>query len=140
MIKFIVFSFALLFVSASYSQWVEQDLGVITPLSKIYFKNNSVGFIGGRDYTMFKTSDRGKTWNLQLLPSDTPFINGIIDIYFPTDKVGYAVPNLKTIDGGMTWDTIAEVEAYFGGLYFIDELKGFTPNNKTMDGGVTGNR
>lgn len=138
--RFIVFSFAVLYGTFSYSQWVEQALGVNTPLSTIYFKSYNVGFIGGHDYALFKTTDRGKTWNTVTLPSDTPFIKIIADIYFPTDKIGYAVPNLKTLDGGMTWDTIAELEAYFGGLYFIDELKGFTPNSKTIDGGKTWQR
>ncbi len=118
------------------AQWVKQDLGTSSSLVKIYFKNDSVGFIGGADYTMFKTSDRGKTWNLQSLPASTAQSDMIVDINFPTEDIGYALPNLKSIDGGNTWDTITDFGSYSGGLYFIDELIGFTPGYKTIDGGM----
>ena len=77
------------------------------PTPKLYFANDSIGYIFGKDTLnnniLLRSTDYGDNWSLAFYP-----INGIADIQFAGDT-GIAVGNhgtvYKTIDNGLTWST-----------------------------------
>jgi photosystem II stability/assembly factor-like uncharacterized protein len=88
---------------------------------------------------IYKTSDGGRTWNLQY---DGSYDTYLISVYFPEANTGYAVGStfLKTIDGGTTWTDLSNT----GGksVYFNSADTGYVTGNvgniiKTYDAGTT---
>jgi photosystem II stability/assembly factor-like uncharacterized protein len=78
----------------------------------IYFLDSLNGFEGGQGYSLFRTSDGGKNWNLIY---DSSSVDGsVYQIKFCTPKLGLAVCGaylsyvLRTTDGGINWtnDTV----------------------------------
>lgn len=80
----------------------------VTPWPKLYFANDSVGYVFGKDTLnnniLLRSYDYGEHWNLVYYP-----VNGIANIQFKGDT-GIAVGNhgtvYRTIDNGLTWNTI----------------------------------
>ncbi|RYY94267.1 MAG: T9SS type A sorting domain-containing protein, partial [Chitinophagaceae bacterium] len=94
------------------------------------------GFFNGG---LYRTTNGGGTWTYTAGGS-------ILDIYFPTDLVGYAGGEggelKKTTDGGATWTTISSgVSGDINAVYFLNDQVGYvgTPGvlRKTTDGGAT---
>jgi photosystem II stability/assembly factor-like uncharacterized protein len=85
-----------------------------TPLRKIFFVNDSLGFIcgGGRFEAgiIFKTTDQGATWTL------TTFNYELRGILFLTEQTGFACGYgimLKTTDSGNTWNAVSSPDEYY---------------------------
>ncbi len=108
-----------------------------------------VGTISGGELTV--TEDAGQSWAYPSNP-DTTYLNGIEDITFVTDSIGFIVglggTILKTTDGGQSWRYIPNDQFYPGSTFrfkkimFKDDLNGiaFGSKNvvaKTTDGGET---
>jgi hypothetical protein len=87
-----------------------------TPLGysvkSIYFIDSLTGFEGGAGYSLFRTSDGGKTWSIVY---DSASEDGsVYQIKFCSPKLGLALCGeyltyiLRTTDGGMNWtnDTV----------------------------------
>jgi len=59
--------------------------------------------VGARGHIIF-SDDEGRTW----IQAKVPVITTLTAVYFPSEKVGYAVGHdaavLKTVDGGKTWE------------------------------------
>lgn len=126
----------------------------------MHIVNENIIFITGVFYGsgyIMKSIDQGVTWtytNMQNL------CNGIVDIYFKDENIGYAVGQsaqgtglrgiiIRTINGGDTWSTVALGNDSNTRVWKIQELddsvmyasvESFTPNPeyfKSVDGGQT---
>lgn len=131
---------ALLVGSLAHAQdyWKEVSSPTRKDLLSISFGTAATGYIGGRDSTLLKTTDGGKTWNA--LPHTglnyTSLLHDILYLKFVSATVGYAIVSstddrsfggqlYKTTDGGTTW---APASAFTGSAYhayFFDENNGF---------------
>lgn len=112
---------------------------------RIYFIDDSTGFIAGSNYTILKTTNLGIEWSIV---HTEPSNHSLSDIYFLSHDTGFAVGEngmlLKTTDSGKTWQQVQlNTQGYFNRIVFADELSGFiiTYSNtewiKTTDGGET---
>jgi len=120
-----------------------------------FFLNKNKGFLLRGNYlepfydnetwtkgAFLETNDGGKTW-VEIGNNDTKYSS----IFFLNDAVGYlSIHNLengravlKTINGGITWDTLAFIWDW-DEMYFYDEQVGLAIKNnlvyKTSSGGI----
>ncbi len=99
--KIFVFFLLILFCKDSFSQWKWLNpLPSGYPNTKIKFINNSTGFIFNTHGDLFKTSDRGVTWNMvDNFPGTT-----CMDIADSTGVVaGYSGQVYISNDNGISW-------------------------------------
>lgn len=123
----------LSFAKAQTTTWYEVPTGTIKDLKTICFASENVGYIGGADSLLLKTTDGGKTWS-ELTYSGVIFTGGgttIMKLDFVSEEIGYMTVGpytgtFKTMDGGITWEnmTMAGTMCYNQGLYFWDENNG----------------
>jgi photosystem II stability/assembly factor-like uncharacterized protein len=121
-------------------------------------KNNVFLVSGGSDARVFRSNDRGKTWNV----ADTPIVkgtsgSGIFSIAMFDDKNGIivggnyekpvetATTNLAvTSDGGRTWTARRGLSGYRSGVAFINKRDlfavGSNGSDSSHDGGTTWQR
>ncbi len=121
-------------------------------------KNNAFIVSGGTDARVFRSTDRGKTWNV----SDTPIVkgtagSGIFSIAMFDAKNGVIVggnyekpvetasTNLAvTNDGGQTWTAGRGLSGYRSGVAFINKRElivvGSNGLDRSHDGGTTWQR
>lgn len=127
--------FACLFVLQAQAQmptWYEIPTGVTNKLNAIEFPSANVGYIGGNDSLLLKTTDGGRTWNAIAYTGVTNNWH-ISNLKFVNETVGFMTINpymgtYKTIDGGLTWDfvdSLSDNMCYQKGMYFFDEDNGF---------------
>ena len=112
----------------------------------IDFVNDSVGFAGGQDGIVYRTIDKGVTWDF--LSQISIFID-INELYFTSKNVGFVITYwgsvFKTIDGGISWSAIIRMNDYnyfddrkSNAIYFVTDSIGFAVGNgvyKTIDQG-----
>ena len=113
--------------------WSEVSLGIAqipanTTFNDITFTTINDGFIVGDNGTIFRTTNGGVSWQLQL----SPILSGLKDIQFLNSQIGYicgTFPNgsfLKTSEGN-TWKSL-NMYAYPVSLSFVDENTGWLTN------------
>jgi len=88
--------------------------------TKVYFVNDSLGFMIGSKGTIFRSNDGGLIWNK--IESGTKLM--LHSISFIDDKRGFIAGNdmvcLKTTDGGLTWqDNTLDI---FKGIAFLEVI------------------
>lgn len=104
--------FTLFVMNGVMAQWEPQNSGTTQTLRSVFFTDSNTGYIVGDSGTIQKTTDSGTTW--YALASGTNF--NLTSVDFPAFDRGYAVGVgnngsfyngiiLKTIDGGITWDS-----------------------------------
>lgn len=128
----------------------------------IHFSSASTGIIlvddrpEQNDYaTIRRTTDGGATWTTVLKGDESfrypSFISRYGSFSFPTENVGFAMAStgrlFKTTDGGIRWDSVANLELGNTQIQFTSELVGYRIGNtimneterpfKTTDGGIT---
>ncbi len=89
--------------------WSSVVTGAGVDLYDVYFTDANNGVIIGKNGTVKYTTDGGATWNnstLNGVPSGALTGASFNDIEFYGTNIGYivGVVNLKTIDGGLTWN------------------------------------
>jgi photosystem II stability/assembly factor-like uncharacterized protein len=103
-------------------------------LNTISFPSATVGYIGGDDSLLLKTTDGGLSWNPVNFTGVTFSIGGsdIQNLQFLTEDVGYMIVgpysgSYKTTDGGLTWALLPTAGnlCFFKGLYFFNQNEGF---------------
>ena len=96
----------------------------------IYFPSTTVGYCGGQDGQVFKTTDMGNTWNHL---SSSFCCNDFSNSYFFNNDTGFVVlwpGNLvKTFNGGLTWNLDTSIGGYssypgIGSIQFMNDSIG----------------
>ncbi len=108
--------------------------------NKLFFLNDSVGYIGSSDYTyesIYKTTDQGETWQ--------PVLNSprSSEFYFLDEQRGFALRHsalYQSQDGGGTWEKTYDSYNSLNEIHFISSTVGYIAADngvvlKTTDGG-----
>jgi photosystem II stability/assembly factor-like uncharacterized protein len=140
----LLITFSLLFACANaQTTWYEIPTGVDTKLNTISFSSPSVGFIGGNDTLLLKTTDSGATWNQVSFSGVTVFPGGehILDIQFINESLGYMIVGpyggmYKTIDGGSNWTQVLASAnlCFLETIYFFYDNNGFIGGSGCFEG------
>jgi len=101
--------------------------------TRIYFTSETNGYTVTNNGKIFKTEDRGYTWNEQDSGTDLY----LHDIFFLDNFTGFIVGGhgydggviLKTTDGGNAWES-TEMPYGLSNVYFTDSTKGFCAGKK----------
>jgi len=133
--KIILAGIALFLITASSQaqQWFQVNSGTTKKLNTIDFPSATVGYIGGNDSLLLKTTDGGLNWSQVNYSGITYYPGGehIVNLQFITENIGFITVgpysgSYKTIDGGTTWTAITGLNTCFNqGLFFFDEQNGF---------------
>lgn len=143
--KYYTLIFVIIFSSISYSQWfLQKQLPGNINLHCVKFLNSNTGWIVGSDGAIFKTTDQGNNWTLQLSNSlNTLNSLSIIDSN-NVFAVGDSGTILKTTDSGQNWINIkSNIKNYEGknnlsSISFPSKMIGYATGDvtlKTTDGG-----
>ena len=101
--------FTLIFSGVSIAQdWVVQTIPTsLSRFDDVFFLNENLGWAAdGKGYKVYKTTDGGENWNLQL-NTDHEYLRNIAFLDEDRGFLGTLTPNMyRTLDGGVTWDTI----------------------------------
>ncbi|MBI3258405.1 MAG: hypothetical protein HYZ54_02825 [Ignavibacteriae bacterium] len=125
-------------------------------LTSIFFVNENIGYIGGYDGAMYKTTNGGNSW----ITLKTNTLLPLFDIYFLNVNEGFAVGGqdacsgtgcipegaiiIHTSDGGQNWNRVPlslSQKIELNSVYFANNSTGFAVGGKsflsTKDKGVT---
>ena len=139
------------FMNGEYFSYIE-DVHIITNESE-YVRVDYAAL--NPEPVLFKTGDGGETW----VPVATPFISGVVDIYFTDELNGYVATEFEgvysTTTGGSSWVRVLSNVAFFGSGRIVENpfkrihavgvgsfyAMAFDWNNnavvKTKDGGIS---
>ncbi len=124
------------FVNAQ--NWYEISVPTNVKLNDIEFPSPSIGYIGGNDSTLLKTTDGGVTWNIiPYTGINASFTYHIVDLEFVSETVGYMICDwtsdfYKTIDGGLTWAPVTDIE--LGNICYKSSIYTFNENHLFLGG------
>ncbi len=123
--------------------WLKIPSGTNKKLNCIDFPSSKVGYIGGNDSTLLKSTDGGYTWKSVKISGVKFMIGGehILKLDFVSETIGYMIAGpygaaYKTIDGGSTWTQVVPAGnmCFFGALYFFDDKNGFIGGSNCFQG------
>jgi photosystem II stability/assembly factor-like uncharacterized protein len=127
--------------------WNEINSGVFNDLNCITFSSQNVGYIGGDDSTLLKTTDGGLTWQqISHIGINYNVVTDIVDIQFVSDSIGFvAIQNsdtlipysggvYKTEDGGLSWTADVGFMCDPYKLYRFDENNGYNIGSSCFAG------
>ncbi len=140
-----------IFPATSLSQWnISYNTGNFNS-NAIVVTGADTAMLAGNDYgRIYRTSDGGNSWQAFQTPFNSSWF---FDIDFVDQSVGYAAGGtyfgthtdllVRTMDGGVTWDSITSNSGLFGytidHIDFVDMNTGFLAGHsglqKTVDGG-----
>lgn len=125
--------------------WITLISGTNKDLNTIDFGSANVGYIGGNDSTLLKSTDGGETWS-PLVYSGVGFSSGaanILKIDFVSETVGYMTVGpfggtYKTTDGGSNWTSLFPGTnfCFNYGLWMNDENNGFVGGSGCFQGAL----
>jgi photosystem II stability/assembly factor-like uncharacterized protein len=134
-------------IQARAQYWHEVNTGTQRQLLSISFANTQVGYIGGYDGLLLKTTNGGQTWDSLTEITVMNTFNDVIDLDFVSANVGYAIISqygnptyrgdlFKTTDGGLTWTAVdaGTIAAYCS--HFFSEDNGFITGSAFFTGYV----
>lgn len=122
----------------SWQEVITQEFG------QIQFLNNQVGFahrIGYSGGRMYKTTDGGNTWNININVDEE-----INSFHFLDENNGYFVGDnslmYKTKNGGITWEKLTVPYGYYTNIKFYSKNVGYIITEyeqmyKTINGGIS---
>src|SRR5205823_4756855 len=95
-----IFSFLVINVNAQL--WKPLNVGVTDNLTKVFFVNDTVGYITDNYGFVHKTMNGGNSW------SNISQTAGVADLFFFNKDTGFTVGQgiFKTVNGGTSWTTI----------------------------------
>lgn len=139
---FLSITFVVLLCSTVFAQsaFVPQVSGTTKTLGSIFFLNDNIGFVGGAQGTLLKTTNGGTNW-IALNSGQDGYCAGI---YFLNESTGYiAAPGriIKTTNGGMNWFDSYAIGSYPTSCYFMNAQTGYVVGRynfimKTTNAGV----
>ncbi|MGH2574690.1 MAG: YCF48-related protein, partial [Ignavibacteria bacterium] len=131
-----------------FSQWVQQQSGVSTPLYNVQFVNRYTGWATGSNSVILKTSNGGINWLLQ--PIDLGYPKNLYGLSMVNENIGYIAgwfeTILKTTNGGINWVIISNIPSNNGnsnhGVSFINSETGWVCSSlgrvlRTTNGGLS---
>ena len=129
---------------ATYAQnWTQINSGTTKKINTICFTSSTIGYLGGNDSLLMKTTDGGATWNNINYTGINFSIGGehIINMQFLNNNVGFITVgpysgSYGTTDGGLSWSLInlPGNHCYNQGLFFFDENNGFIGGSGCFQG------
>ncbi len=132
--RFTTFMLLILSLStqAQSTMWYEIPTNTNKRLNTISFGSPAIGYIGGNDSLLLKTTDGGFTWSEVAMSGVNffAFSNAILNLKFVNETIGYMTTQssgvYKTTDGGSTWSQlpVSGNMCYAHGLFFWDEQNG----------------
>ena len=132
------------FNTALYAQnWTQIASGTNKKINTICFSSSTIGYLGGNDSLLMKTTNGGATWSNVSYTGITFYTGGehIINMQFLNDNVGFVVTGpyggvYGTTDGALTWNmiNIATNQCFNQGLFFFDESNGFIGGSGCFQG------
>jgi photosystem II stability/assembly factor-like uncharacterized protein len=145
--KKLVFLLIMIQLTTGTAQTVSNWMQVPTPTTKdlhcIVFPSPQIGYIGGSDSLLLKTTNGGNTWTevsfsgITFLPGGADFL----ELDFITEEIGYATigpytGTYRTSDGGLTWTALntSPSMCYNHGLYFLADGEGFVGGSGCFQG------
>jgi photosystem II stability/assembly factor-like uncharacterized protein len=146
--KILTLLLIMLSVQAGAQYWNEVSSGTQKQLFSIAFTNKQVGYIGGYDGFLLKTTNGGQTWNplpqIALLNS----FNDVIDLDFVNENIGYAIIShyqdptyrgdvIKTTDGGLSWAPVDAGNTAAYCAHFFGDDNGMVAGSAFFAGFVT---
>lgn len=130
-------------MTSAQSTWYQVSTNTTKKLNTIDFPTPQVGYIGGNDSLLLKTTDGGTTWNEVSFTGINFFAGGehFLRLDFVTADIGFATVGpysgaYKTTDGGLTWTQLTTTGSlcYNHGLYFLDDGYGFVGGSGCFQG------
>lgn len=117
-------------------QWYNIEAPTTNKLTEVDFPSPLVGFIGGENKTLLKTTDGGITWNTLDISTLSEISFSITDLSFLTDNIGYMIAGTswlyKTEDGGNTWTRVEHQGA--NQLCFLSKIHPVGPDHYFLGG------
>ena len=142
-------TFLVLFISLAITgkvnaqNWTQINSGTTKKINTICFTSSTIGYLGGNDSLLMKTTDGGATWN-PINFSGINFLSAgdhILNMQFLNNNVGFITVgpysgSYGTTDGGLTWSLInlPGNHCYNQGLFFFDENNGFIGGSGCFQG------
>jgi len=117
-------------------------------LSACFFLDDSTGWGCASDFKIYKTTDRGNSWNIKYSDSSESVRKRFFSICFPSPKRGFITGQWGNIyhssDAGETWLKQKINDGTLFSIYFLDSTTGWTVGYDgailaTTDGGATWN-
>ena len=89
------------------TSWQVHNIDTITHyLTEIFFLNSDVGYVAGREGSIYKTSNKGISWS----PLESGVNEILYSIFFLNDLLGFAAGSngtiIKTTSGDTTWSVL----------------------------------
>ncbi|MFU8844217.1 MAG: YCF48-related protein [Bacteroidales bacterium] len=143
-----VLMYLLLYAIAvpSLAQFEVMRSGTAKDLHSVYFADSHTGYAVGREGTVLKTHNEGRTWYMLALGT----INDVNDVWFISPDTGFVVGDhnlfLQTVNGGQSWQEIAlDGEVNLKTIQFTGKSMGYVAGHgneggvflKTTDSGQT---
>lgn len=156
--KTILFVCILLFTTGiAAHDWFEQTSGTTKDLTTVSVVTDSVAWIGGKEGTVLRTTDQGRSWiskgggpelgnmdivNIWAIDADRAIVTAS-----PVMNSSTTAYVFRTADGGQNWTKVLTLDGGYGnGIYMFDANKGIFYSNPvngkwpvwlTADGGQT---
>ena len=139
----------ILFTSLTFSQWIPQNSNTNQRLLATFFLNENLGWAGGNEGCILKTTDGGINWNYYSIGTKytvhaihfVDSLKGWAALYtFTPNRAGYIA---ATNDGGINWYFQYYIEGFtLHNVYFYDQYFGWAVGSsgiflRTVDGGAT---
>ncbi|HZW38391.1 MAG TPA: T9SS type A sorting domain-containing protein [Ignavibacteriaceae bacterium] len=107
---------------------------IINDVRNVFFIDENTGWISGSN--ILKTTDGGNSWDY--ISTERTSLN----IYFLNQAKGFMYSNgyiYKSLDGGLSWDSVYSTSRFINDIYFVDSILGFAVGRgvylRTTDGG-----
>lgn len=121
------------------NSWVHTNHPQVRGLNKVFFLDENIGFVVGRNAIFLKTTDGGNNWIAKDTGAETAYYE---EVYFLNEDVGFIHDLMgglfKTTDGGENWTSITSPSMTI--IKFFDNNIGYGTRRggvfaKTTNGG-----
>jgi len=107
--------------------WKTIALPISWPFNSLDFTDPQTGYMVGDLGNILKTEDAGESWKIQNQFPSSLTISNLVSVCFVNKEVGFAVGGkdiLKTLDGGLKWEIVAQSAFDLRAVSFVDSDHG----------------